>query len=586
MRYFLLAALLSAQDSILDSPTGDLRQLVSLNSKSHFLIPSYRDLNAWRARQTRIRNQIVTAAGLNPMPGKTPLNPRRFGLTRRPGFTVEKISIETFPGLRLAGNLYLPELNRSKLPAILLPHGHWKQGRIHNAEDYSVPALAAGLAARGFAVLAYDMVGYNDTRQLPHNFGDNKLAMLWSFSPMGIQLWNSIRALDFLESLDEVDANRIGMTGTSGGGTQTLLLSAIDLRIRASAPGGMVSASFQGDDGCEEAPGLHIGLSSVEIAAAMAPRPILLVSATGDWTRNTPEEEYPAIQSIYALYNEAPLAENAHINAGHNCNRESRQAIYDFFDRCLRGAATGALDEPDVASLSPAELLLGTAKRPDREQAIFNEWKLMSMAQSSSLPLRELRMNLRSLLGLDENRIRVVAIPAGDRLLLEHVQSGDRIAVWWQPAPGKMTSVLVHSAGMQAAVDSLTARQLRARGHSLLFVQVFRSTASTAAATQTRHQLCFRRTDDANRVRDIIFALRFAAQGNPASGMATNLVCLGESGPWCLAAAAASLDRVSLFADATAINDNPSSLARRLFIPGLARIGGAASLRRLVSLKE
>src|SRR5690242_10887303 len=130
------------------------------------------------------------------------------------------------------------------------------------------------------------MVGYNDTKQTSHGFG-GKSEDLWRFLPLGLQLWNSIRVTDFLEALPDVDASKIAATGASGGGTQTFLLTAVDDRIAVSAPVNMISAIMQGGDACENMPGLRIGTFNVEIGAMMAPRPMLMVSATGDWTKNT-----------------------------------------------------------------------------------------------------------------------------------------------------------------------------------------------------------------------------------------------------------------------------------------------------------
>jgi dienelactone hydrolase len=243
--------------------------------------------------------------------------------------------IETFPSFYLAGNLYLPVDRSGPMPGILVAHGHWKNGRVHHSEDYSVPALCINLAAQGYVAFAYDMLGYNDAQQLKHDFGDTVEEQLWSFGPLGIQLWNSVCALDFLESLPGVDPRRLAMTGASGGATQTFLLARIDERIQVAAPVNMVSAYFQGDDVCEMAPGLRAGTNNVEIAALMAPRPLLLVSSTRDWTRNTPQEEFPEILAIYYLYHRGDQVINRHINAPHNYNGQSREAVYEFFDRVL-----------------------------------------------------------------------------------------------------------------------------------------------------------------------------------------------------------------------------------------------------------
>jgi len=158
---------------------------------------------------------------------------------------------------------------------------------------------------------------------------------------MGWQLWNSIRAVDFVTSLPDVDANRIGATGASGGGTQTFLLMAVDPRIQAAAPVNMISATMQGGV-CENVPNLRVGgnndTSNMVIGALMAPRPLLLVSATGDWTRNTPNEEYPAIRSIYSLLGAAESVQQQQVDEQHNYNKQSREAVYRFFGEKLLGS--------------------------------------------------------------------------------------------------------------------------------------------------------------------------------------------------------------------------------------------------------
>src|SRR5204863_6299432 len=122
-----------------------------------------------------------------------------------------------------------------------------------------------------------------------------------NISLMGFQLWNSIRAVDFLEELADVDKTRIAITGASGGGTQTFLLGAVDDRLAAQAPVVMVSHTMQGGCGCENMPGLRVEFSNMEIAAGAAPRPQILVAATGDWTKTTLTVEGPAIGRVYEL---------------------------------------------------------------------------------------------------------------------------------------------------------------------------------------------------------------------------------------------------------------------------------------------
>ena len=317
---------------------------------THHLFTPWTDKAAWEARKAHLRQQILFSAGLYPMPEKTPLNPRNTGHIDGPGFTIENVAIETMPGFYLCGNLYRPT-GKGPHPAIANPHGHWKEGRLQIDPDVpraepppakpgegkaNLAAIGTNLARQGFVVFAYDMVGYNDTDQVPHKpFSYTPQLWLWNVSPMGLQLWNSIRVVDFLSELPDVDPKRIGVTGASGGGTQTFLLCAVDERIQAAVPVNMVSAYMQGGCLCESGPGLRVGTDNVEVAAILAPKPLFMVAATGDWTKHNPDEEWPAIAKIYDLYGARDHTGGRQFNYNHNYNIESREAMYAWFGRWL-----------------------------------------------------------------------------------------------------------------------------------------------------------------------------------------------------------------------------------------------------------
>ena len=171
-------------------------------------------------------------------------------------------------------------------------------------------------ARNGIVAFTYDMIGRGESLQFPHGFRNRNFEE-YGISLLGMQLYNSIRCLDFLESLPFVDSSRIGCTGASGGGTQTFLLTAVDDRIKAAAPVNMVSFHMQGGCECENAPGLRIGTNNVELAALAAPRPLMITGCTGDWTCNVPEEEYPALREIYELYGENNKVEYYYSDAPH-----------------------------------------------------------------------------------------------------------------------------------------------------------------------------------------------------------------------------------------------------------------------------
>ncbi len=282
----------------------------------------WNNLESWEKRADVIRNGILTGLKFNQMPKVS--NDFKLIVTHTftgDGYVVENVAFESFPGFYVTGNIYKPLNPAVKNAAILSPHGHWKNRRLM-AE---VQARCASFARMGAIVFVYDMVGYVDSKQVTH---DIPIALL-------LQTWNSKRVLDYLLSRPDVDPERIGITGESGGGTQTIVITAIDKRIKVSVPAVMVSAHFFGGCTCESGMPIHRSknhqTNNVEIAALCAPRPMLLISDGSDWTRNTPRVEYPYIQKVYALYNGENRVENVHFPAEvHDYGYNKRSVAYTF----------------------------------------------------------------------------------------------------------------------------------------------------------------------------------------------------------------------------------------------------------------
>ncbi len=559
---------------------GDLRNLDDTHVRSHFVPPMYRSVEDWKAQRVRIRQQILISAGLIPFPARNSLNARRTSRKQHGSFYVEKVVIEPLPGFHLAGNLYVPltASQNHKFPGVVVPHGHWKHGRAHQTAVYSVPALCANLATQGYIAFAYDMIGYGDTRQLPHHFGDSASEQLWSFSPLGMQLWDSIRALDFLESLPEVDVNHIGITGSSGGGTQAFLLAAVDDRIKAAAPVDMVSANFQGDDSCEVAPGLRIGTNNVEIAAMMAPKPMLLVSSTHDWSRNTPLEEFPSVRSIYALFGRPDLVGFSQVDAEHNFNQTSRESVYSFFGKYLRSASSQAealsyretftevFPNEELTFGDRPEFLIGTAGI----EQVFANWREQAQRQTQAMGRAELRDRLQATLGTawPDN---VQSLFAHDQLLLGRGR-GERLPAQWLPGvPNGKGVLVVHPDGSDAARHSAFVREAQIPGGSMLLLDVYQTGAARAPVSmRTGDVLTFHRTDDEYRIQDILTGIAWLHERTHA----VRLHCTGRASAWCLLAASVSVVPVTLDIEAVKTPSSDDELKRVLFVPGLQRAGG------------
>lgn len=579
---------------------GRLYHFKSLNQT--YALTDYPDRQSWLARARQLRRQILVSAGLWPLPKPTPLNAQISGRIERDGYSVEKAYFESYPGLFVVGNLYRPRGKTGPFPAVLAPHGHWKNGRFENTEIASVPGRAINFALQGYVVFTYSMLGYNESSlQILHRF-ETPREQLWGVTPLGIQLWNGIRALDFLTSLPDVDPKRIGVTGASGGGTQTFLLSAVDDRVRVAAPVNMISLHFQGGCVCENAPALRLDAHNVEIGALLAPRPLLLVSTAGDWTVNTPQVEFPAIRKIYRLFGAENRIANAHFHYGHNYNRDSREAVYAWFARWL---------QPKNESLNTREVSFQVEKQEDLET--FRELPPNAVSQEGLTEYfrGEAQQALRSALphnwsglrryqdvfGSAYRSLMNVRLPSAadlvvwktneivqehtvmTRLYLGRRGAGDRIpAVLLFPAD-------VHPKAATLIVDSsppIDPRSLPARNHAVLILQPFPAGSKPAVPEDLRHFATYNRTEAAEAVQDILTGLAFLRR---QSGFeAVSLVGLSNAGPLTLLVTALDEGVRSVVADVNGFdNTSDEAFLQKLFIPLLRRAGDLTTAAALIA---
>ena len=584
-----------------------------LNSPWDF--PNIQTAAQWKERAREIREQILVSAGLWPMPEKTPLHAELIGKVLRDGYSVERVYFQTWPGFYLAGNLYRPlHHGNGPFPGILNPHGHWDNGRLADSADGSIAARCINFAKQGMVAFSYDMVGYNETHfpesptnapfyAVHRNFATNDpVNQLWNISLMGLQTWNSIRALDFLESLPDVDKKRLGCTGESGGGTQTFILGAIDDRLAVQAPVVMVSHTMQGGCGCENMPGLRVEHSNMEIAATAAPRPQIMVGATGDWTKTMTNIEGPAVAQIYQLLGAGEKLRFVEFDFKHNYNQTSREAVYQWFDGWL-------LQHPDEpVNEVPYQ------KEKDADLRVFPDGKLppdaVSQAELIRYLTREHQARLEAMTPRDNFSLeayRKVIKPAWERTLqlewpgnsvhtlvtgvtqtpnglieqIEMKQPGEPIGmklVHLSPVkrdarkPATL-AVLVHTNGKKFYFDEtgapgVLARTLLDRGCDVLVITEF-------PKLNTHDQLSpffstYNRTRLQERVREVISACS-GLQSGTIKWSRTVLCGGGEAGLWCLLAAPAAS---AVVADCGQLDvaDDHTLLQEDFFCPGIRNI--------------
>lgn len=365
------------------------RALRDLNT-SYFPFTPVKDAAAWAKRRTEIEHRVRLASGLWPMPERPPLNAVIHGRIEREDYTVDKVYFMSVPGHFVTGNLYLPKNPPARMPVVLCPHGHWPDGRFMRADDAAVKKeLATGaerwengarsplqarcvqLARMGCAVFFYDMLGYADSVQFPeHRHGPQEEGFvsvdaeqnLYGYFPL--QIWNGVRALDFLLSVPGADPTRVGCTGASGGGTQTMVLAGIDPRITAAFPCVMVSTAMQGGCTCENSNHLRINQGNIDIAALTAPRP-LGMTAANDWTKELETKGFPDLKGLYQMTGRpGDVSALFATHFPHNYNHVARTAMYSFFNKHFKLGLAEPVLERDYVLSSKAELSVWDAQHP------------------------------------------------------------------------------------------------------------------------------------------------------------------------------------------------------------------------------
>ncbi len=593
-----------------------------------YTIKQYESLEQWEVRKQQLKEKILMSSGFYGLDLKSELNYQIYDRTDIDDFIVYKVIFESQPGFYVTGNLYLPQLIKGLIPAVMVPHGHAASGRLAQSELRDYPLLCANFAKMGYAAFGYDMIGYNDSMQFKHeSMGFEE--ELWGIGIFGLQLLNSIRGVDFLASLPYVDANNIACTGASGGGTQTFFLAALDDRIKVAAPVNMVSAHMQGGCYCENIAGLRLHTNNVEIASMIAPRSMLLVSCTGDWTCNTPEVEYPAIQSVYKLYDAESEIAYYYDDAPHNYNKNARQAVYAWVRKRLLGITEEWIERSvDFGNLQSFRLFPDNiSPKEHKAKKELLEWiktrkktythKLWyDINNSKDILLKHLRhiFDINDKVPEDVLDSLILKAPGGySRCNKEKVVDNFKVtahllctndekaqfpvvAVRKNTAENKKKAfILVYHEGKKALFEDEKyhdfLKDILEEGHVVISPDLFLTGEYNYPGCSTgrvypssKSFTTFNQTDDALKVKDIVSTYNWVTKGKYEEII---LGGFGIASIWCIAALPFLKDIKEVILDVTSFNpEDEREYIKSFYVPGFLAMGGFETCLRISSTKR
>jgi len=327
-----------------------------------------KSLEDWQAKRKVYREQLFEMLGLMPLPEKTDLKPVVTGKLEHEQFTVENVHFQSSPGLYVTGNLYIPKGLEKPAPAILYVCGHAlvKKDGVSFGNKTAYQHHAAWFARHGYVCLVIDSLQLGEIEGIHH--GTYRYKMWWwnsrGYTPAGVEAWNCIRALDYLQTRKEVDANRFGVTGRSGGGAYSWWISALDDRIKAAVPvAGITDLQNHVVDGCVEGhcDCMYIvntfGWDYPLVAALVAPRPLLISNSDKDtiFPLDGVVRLHEKVRNIYRLYG-AEKNFGLNITEGpHKDTQELRINAFVWFNRFLKDDSA-LIDKPAVPFFEPEQL--------------------------------------------------------------------------------------------------------------------------------------------------------------------------------------------------------------------------------------
>jgi dienelactone hydrolase len=318
----------------------------------------------WEKRLPRLRQEYLDMLGLWPLPERTPLHATVTGMLQRDGVVIEKLHFQSRPGLYVTGNLYRPEKVEGKLPTILYVCGHSGRGRDGNKTAFQDHGM--WFATNGYVCLVIDTLQLGEVAGKHH--GTYNLGRFWwhalGYTPAGVECWNGIRAIDYLCSRSEVDKERIGVTGISGGGAATFWIAAADERVKVAVPvSGMSDLEsyvsnkvINGHCDCMFLVNTY-GWEWTTIAALIAPRPLLFANSDSDriFPMDGNRRIIERLRRLYQMYDKPDLIDEYVSKGDHAYRPDLRVAVFQFINKHLKGD-NGAVKDAEFKELPGKEL--------------------------------------------------------------------------------------------------------------------------------------------------------------------------------------------------------------------------------------
>jgi len=466
-----------------------------------------KSLAEWDTWRAKLRKNLLAAWGGFPAQ-PAPLEPKKLGEIQCDGYRIEKIVFQTRQGVWMPANLYLPDTS-GKLPTVLNVHGHWPGAK----QDEHLQARAAGLAQHGFVAMTVDAFGAGERAigtKLGEYHGEMTAATLWptGLALSGLQVYENMRAVDYLLTRPEVDPAALGITGASGGGNQTMYAGAYDERFKAVVPVCSVG-NYRAYLGaaccmCEVVPGTLTFTEEWGLLAMVAPRALMVINASRDARQFSIEEAKKSLALASAVFELAGKPKNVRhttFDSVHDYSRVMREAMYGWMTLHLKGEGDGSpIAEREQKLLNPEELRCfpGESRAADyltiprfaaREAREILKRKPtpdhLDFWKSEAFMMRE---GLQRVLGVDPPKcpldLKTDKLPDGNRLLEFDVEPALRIAARHLKGDSKRWVIVVYPAGMEKAAGGEHAVTLQAAGWNVVCVDL-RACGRTAVAGDT-----------------------------------------------------------------------------------------------------